>query len=67
MKTRKVVAWENLPTRLPLMPTLVAWLCLDRTVAPGWVYGLVGGFLLLMWIGAVVALVTERRTSIFED
>ncbi len=34
----------------PLVPSLVAWLVMDKLDAAGWVWGAVGFMLLLIWI-----------------
>lgn len=65
MKRRETISYANLPTHLPVMSTLVGWLVLDRTRAPGWVWGVVGTILGLFWIGSIIALFLEDRTDIF--
>ena len=47
---RKVVSGKNLPIHSPLVPSLVAWLVMDKLDAAGWVWGAVGFMFLLIWI-----------------
>lgn len=49
MKKRKVISHKNLPARMPLSGTLVCFLALDRIGAPGWVWGIVGTLLVVVW------------------
>jgi hypothetical protein len=46
---RRVISGRNLPSRIPLWSTLTVWLLLDRYQPPGWVWGAVGLFFLLIW------------------
>lgn len=46
---RRVISIKNLQMRMPLWPSLVAWLVLDRLNAPGWVDGVVGCFFAFAW------------------
>lgn len=68
MTARKVIHVKHLPARLPLFQTLVAWLMLDRFQAPGWVWGVVGTFFALVWIGTVISMATQKcHKPIFGD
>jgi hypothetical protein len=62
---RKVVHASELPVRLPIYPTITLWLLLDRTEAPGWVWGATGVLMLIVWIGAVIQLSTQHQTRIW--
>jgi hypothetical protein len=44
---RKVIHKKNLPVHLPLSLTIALYLLLDRSNAPGWVWGALGVLLLL--------------------
>jgi hypothetical protein len=66
MKDLKVIAWKNLPTRLPIWGSLVVWLTLDRLHAPGWVYGAAGAVVGIIWIICIVLLIHEKQVDIFE-
>lgn len=58
--SRTVLPWNALPTNLPVQTTALAGLLLDRFSAPGWVWGVVGTLMALVWIVAVVRLCTDR-------
>ena len=62
---KKVIKRDNLPTRLPVLFTLVVWLLLDRFDPDGWVHGAVWAVVVLLWVGSVVALVREQDVDIF--
>jgi len=59
-----VIKRSNLPIRLPIFPTAVAFLLLDRFHAVGWVWGAVGTVFLLAWIGIFVAWVKEDEVEL---
>lgn len=48
---RRTVAPACLPMKMPLYPTLVWFLLLDRLAAPGWVWGVMGAVLAAVWVG----------------
>lgn len=63
--TKKVISYQYLPTRLPILPTAVVWLCLDRLqVRPLW-QGVVYTILGLLWIAAIVNLFQETQVDPF--
>ena len=64
MKTKKVVSYDNLPTRLPIWPTGTAFLLLDRFHAVGWVWGIFGTLFALIWIVALYAVWTQESTPV---
>lgn len=66
MKAKKVVAYENLPARLPIWVSATAWLLLDRFKPPGWVWGVVGTIFVFMWIISIVELTREERVKLSE-
>lgn len=66
MSTRKVVHVNDLPTRLPLTTTAVVGLLLDRFDAAGWVWGMVGTIVVLIWIFTLTRLWTERQIQLKE-
>lgn len=54
MKRRKVISRSFLPTRgVPTIPTIVYWLLLERLGAPGWVWGVVGTLVVVLWAGCL--------------
>jgi hypothetical protein len=66
VKTKKVVAYENLPARLPIWISLTAWLLLDRFKPPGWVWGVVGTIFAFLWIVSIVDACREERIKLKE-
>lgn len=58
---------NNLPARLPIWPAAIIWLVLDRTQPPGWVWGAVGVFVVLWFIGAVIAFAKEDWIDYFNN
>lgn len=54
MKTRNVIPWAALPAQLPAQTTAVVYLLLEHFDAPGWVRGVVGTLLALLWAGAIL-------------
>lgn len=65
--SRRVIAPRNLPSRAPLVLTLIAWLFLDRFRAPGWVWGATGAFLLLLWIVWCYDVATALRIDVLSN
>lgn len=53
MAKHKVIAWKYLPSRYPIGGTIVWWLFLDRLNAPGWVWGVVGVFVVTVWSATI--------------
>lgn len=64
MKKRKVI--KNTPSRLPVIASLVAYLCLDKWNAPEWLWGVMGVIFAVIWILAVVDIWNCERIDIFE-
>lgn len=61
----KVVHHKNLPTKLPINITLIAWLMLDRLDAPQLAWGIVGTVLAFIWIVLVIAMFVEEKVNLF--
>lgn len=66
MKRRKVVHYNQLPSRYPFWVSATTWLLLDRLQPPGWVWGVVLTLLALIWVMQVVAIWHEDKVSIHE-
>jgi hypothetical protein len=62
MGKRNVLSRKNLPTRLPLLLSIVLWLVMDRLNSPQWLYGALGAVMLLVWIAAIHQFFTEKET-----
>ena len=67
MHTRKVVSPKNLPMRAPLTSTLVFWLVLDKLGAPGWVWGVLGTLLAVLWIAYFVDIFKREDIDILNN
>jgi len=65
-KTMKVIKYENLPARKPLLFTAVLYLFLDKFNAPGYVWGICGTLMLLFWIGYFAKLYKQEKVDIFK-
>jgi len=63
----KVIIRQQLPTNLPIWPSVVCWLLLDRLQPASWVWGSVITVLVIFWIAAIVHLFREKPTKVFRD
>lgn len=63
----RVIAFKNLPFRLPIGGTLVIVMALDYYNFPEIAKGIVYGLLALTWIAAIVGVVTQKQVNILED
>ena len=52
-KKKRVVAPSSLPTRIPLWPTIVIYLLLEKLQATGVVQGIVYTLLVIWWVVAI--------------
>lgn len=66
MKTTKVVPFSQLPMRLPIWPTAVLYLLLDRFNPPGWVWGAAGAIMALLWVICSIAIYKQEETPLKE-
>lgn len=67
MDKQKVISRRNLPIRMPLVKTVVAYLLLDRLNAAGWVWGIVITLFSIYWLIFIIAIVTEQGVDMFSD
>jgi hypothetical protein len=58
--SRTVIPWNQLPAQLPIQTTALVYLLLKHFDAPGWVCGVVGTMLVLLWVLAVVRMYTDK-------
>jgi len=58
--TRTVIPWGQLPAQLPTQTTALVYLLLEHFDAPGWVWGVVGTMLALIWVLAGLRMWTEK-------
>lgn len=61
----KVVSRKNLPAKLPIYSTAVAYLLLDKFHAADWVWGVIGTLYTLIWIICIVAIVKQEQVELF--
>lgn len=67
MKKRPVIKRESLQTTPPLLATMVWGLMLDRFHAPGYVWGILGTIVFILWIAYFSLLFTEEVRDPFQD
>lgn len=65
MGDRRVIAFRCLPMRLPVGPTIVLWLLLDRLQVRGTWLGLIWGLWGVVALIAVVAVFTQKQVDLF--
>lgn len=63
---RNVISRKNLPVRLPMPMTISLGLLLDRLDAPGWVWGVGGAAMVIIWISAILLLASEEETEVLK-
>ena len=64
---KKVIKYNNLPTRIPLWSTIVAYLLLDKFNAPGWVWGAFGLLSVIVWALCLVSIFSDDYIDIFKE
>jgi hypothetical protein len=67
MKNVKVIKQANLAPRLPLTFTAVAYLLLDKFDAAGWIWGVLGTLIVVIWIASIVGIVKADFVDIWEE
>lgn len=67
MSNKKVIKFDNLPTRLPVSLTILVWLAMDYWNCPMWAKGGLWTLLAIIWIGSVINIYREKHVNIFED
>ena len=64
---KKVIKYNNLPTRIPLWSTIVAYLLLDKLNAPGWAWGALGLFFVIGWMVCLLSIFNDDYIDIFKE
>lgn len=64
---QKVISYKNLAPYFPTSFTILAYLLLDKFNASGWVWGVVGSFFFLWWLGVILVRHNSEPVDIFED
>ncbi len=62
----KTISRKNLPVRLPFIQTALAILLMDYYNAAEWVRGVVGCFIVILWIFALCIKSQEEDIDFFE-
>ena len=56
---------KNLPTRLPITPTLTIFLAMDYWNAPEWVFGVVCFSAAIIWGATIYSIATQKLEDVF--
>ena len=65
--TMKVIKQANIAPRLPLTFTAVTYLFLDKFDATGWIWGVMGTLILVMWIASITTIIKADFIDIFDE
>jgi hypothetical protein len=64
---KKVINWKQLPIRSPVPNTLLWVTALHYWSAPGWLWGVIGVFVVLHWVLAFVEGFTAEKVDVFKS
>lgn len=64
--SHRVLSWKQLPARLPITSTIVWYLFLDHLHAPSWIWGVMGGWFVLVWAVAINLAIEQEPVEIRE-
>ncbi len=67
MESKKVINKKNLPSRIPLVGTIVYITALDYWNAPEWLWGVVGVIMVVGWVSFFFGLGTEKEIDLFVE
>ena len=62
-----VISFSNMPTSLPITPTVMVGLLLDRLHVSGVLWGIAGTIFTAIWIATIIRLCIERSVDVTED
>ena len=57
---------QNLPTRLPITPTLTIFLAMDYWDAPEWLFGVVCFSAAIIWGATIYSIATQKLEDVFK-
>ena len=60
----KVIAFKQLPSRLPIQSSIVIYLLMDRLNAGALAWGIVGTLLVIVWLAAIYQVYNQEQTEI---
>ena len=63
----EVIAFKNLPSRLPVIQSIVFWLLLDRVQPPRWCWGVIGTVLAFIWVVCLVGFFKQKEVDILKN
>lgn len=66
-QTIRTIAPRNESMKFPITPTILAYLMYDKFPNPQWVWGIVGLFIVLVWILCIYSLFRTEYVDIFEE
>ena len=66
MKSKKVISNKNLPSRSPIMATVVYATALHYWGAPEWLWGATGFIMLMVWMGWIINICIQDSIDIME-
>ena len=66
MSKKKVIAWNNLPARSPILSTVVYVTALNYWNAPEWLCGIVALLIGALWLSWVYSMFTRDQVDITE-
>lgn len=66
-KPRQVIPMKFLPYRYPFYQTATIGLLLDRIKAPGFVWGIMGAFMFVIWIAVFIDKQNEEEIDLFRQ
>lgn len=64
---KKRITIKNRPLRLPVVSTVLTYLCMDYWKAPEWFWGVMAVLFLVLWIIVIIDIVTRVEIDLFED
>lgn len=63
----KVISINNLPKKLPLQSSILAYLLLEKFNPDGWVWGTVITIFVYLWLVQIAHILTQDSIDVFED
>lgn len=67
MTRKKVIAFKNMPSRIPFWCLFIVWLMLDRLKPAGWIVGAVWTIVVVMAIADVISFFTQIEVDVLEE
>lgn len=62
---KRVIAYDNIPFRLPIGGTATVWLLMDRFNPPGWVWGAMAVLVAIWWVVWLYAITHQKEVNLF--